>query len=430
MYENGLLKFNIKKRPVQSWLLYWVFLLPFFFGTFIDLLNFPNAIKYTIDFVLVALSFLVIFNFNISLRKNTLLLSLVVIFFSIYCFIFYILNFQSPFYFLWGFRNNFRFFIVFFLFIKFFSQTDIKNCFKIFDIVFYVNFPVCLIQYFVFNLKQDYLGGVFGNTRGCNGYLINFFIIVVAKSVLDFMNGKEKTWICFIKLSITMLVSAMAELKFYFVVFLIVIILAAVFTSFSFKKLVLLIFSFIIVTVGSALLISIFDIDNFFSVEGVLELAFRDHYSSKTSVNRLSAISTLSKRISTEWYTRFFGMGLGNCDTSSFEICNTPFFKTYEYLGYHLMSSAILFLEVGYIGIVIYLSFFAFVFYYANKFKKSDKANESYFQLAMIMAVVCCILVFYNSTLRTEASYMVFFVLSAPFVFLKKNNEGGITLYE
>ena len=43
-------------------------------------------------------------------------------------------------------------------------------------------------------------------------------------------------------------------------------------------------------------------------------------------------------------------------------------------------------------------------------------ANELFCRIGMIMSVVCFILVFYNSSLRTEIAYMAFFSLSLPFI--------------
>jgi len=47
---------------------------------------------------------------------------------------------------------------------------------------------------------------------------------------------------------------------------------------------------------------------------------------------------------------------------------------------------------------------------------KKDNAVKEYGQIALIAAVLCIMLGIYDSSLRTEAGYMMYFVLSFPFI--------------
>jgi len=100
---------------------------------------------------------------------------------------------------------------------------------------------------------------------------------------------------------------------------------------------------------------------------------------------------------------------------TAFAICNTPFYQRYSYLHYTWFSAAMLFLETGYVGLVLYGMFFVLVFQHAFRRRKVG-GNVIYCQLAMMMVVVSGILLFYNSSLRTEAAYMIYFVFAAPFI--------------
>ena len=73
------------------------------------------------------------------------------------------------------------------------------------------------------------------------------------------------------------------------------------------------------------------------------------------------------------------------------------------------------FFETGIIGLIAYLSFFVMCFILARRQIKKG-ANELLGRIGMIMSAVCFILVFYNSSLRTEIAYMAFFSLSLPFI--------------
>ena len=166
----------------------------------------------------------------------------------------------------------------------------------------------------------------------------------------------------------------------------------------------------------SALLVALFNFENFLSIESIWKFATQEHYSSAQTVNRLSAIPTLTRMFMPDVKDRIFGFGLGNCDTSSFAICNTPFYQAYGYLRYTFFSAAFLFLEVGYIGLFLYIAFFVLTFILIINRIKRGLCNKLHAQTALIMLGLAAILIFYNSSLRAEAGYMVFFILALPFI--------------
>lgn len=51
---------------------------------------------------------------------------------------------------------------------------------------------VSLYQFFVMQLDGDYLGGIFGVEKGGNVYTNIFFVIVVTKSVLSYLEKKRR----------------------------------------------------------------------------------------------------------------------------------------------------------------------------------------------------------------------------------------------
>ncbi|MBR3988862.1 MAG: hypothetical protein IKK10_06110 [Clostridia bacterium] len=285
------------------------------------------------------------------------------------------------------------------------------------DILFWVNVPVTLIQYFVFHYQQDYLGGIFGIESGANASSIIFFTIVLSHSIIKYMNRQESFWLCGLKCVVTLIFSALAELKFFFFFFIIIMIMAAFLTAFSWRKLLIFLVCAFVIFLTSTLLVTLFEnFEGFFSLKNIWELATQKHYSTDETVNRLSAIPTLSEMLVPKFSDRLFGFGLGNCDTSSFKICNTPFYQAYGHLRYTFFSAAFLFLEVGYIGLLFYIAFFVLCFFMIRKRMKNGLCNDLYGSVALIMAVLSIVLVVYNSSLRAEAGYMVYFVLALPFV--------------
>lgn len=418
MLNNGIL--YLKRRSLSETFTYLIFFMPFFLSFFQDFIGIPSFIKYTIDICWLGALVFLLFVKRAYVKKEIAPIIIIVSVFFVIAFIAYLFNFQSPFYFLWGVRNNLRFYIAFLAFTTFFDSKDVDICMSFLDKIFWLNIVVTFIQFFVLGYSQDYLGGIFGIEKGCNAYMIVFFSIVVVKSIVNFFNDKESALLCFAKCGITMIISVMAELKVFFLMFVIVLIVASIITKFSWKKVVLYIISFFFLMLAGIIMVGLFGESSNLNIDNIIDLIFKSHYSTARDLGRMTALPTISKYYLTEPLERMFGMGLGNCDTSTFEICNTPFYRAHSYLHYTWLSSAFLFLETGYIGLALFLLFFVAVFILAYRKSKQEESNKTFCQMAMIMAIMCIILTFYNSSLRTETGYMAYFVLALPFVATSK----------
>lgn len=193
-------------------------------------------------------------------------------------------------------------------------------------------------------------------------------------------------------------------------------IVAMLMTKFSWRKLIAFVCIAILMMFAGSILTVIFGESNELSIQRIFELLTSDTYASAEDLGRVSAIPTISKKILTNWFDKLFGMGIGNCDTSTFAICNTPFFQRYEHLHYSWFSSAFLFLETGYIGLLLNLLFYVLVIVFAVKQLKKQESEPLYCKMSVIFAIICIILTFYNSALRKEVGYMAYFVLALPFI--------------
>ncbi len=418
--SNGQL--TIKKHTLSEWLAISIFVLPFFFSFFLELLKLPGIVKYSIDVSWVLAFAFLFFRKNVLVnRKATSFLVLVGVWF-LYVTMVYVFQYQSIFYYLWGMRNNLRFYVAFLAFFTILDEEMVAACLKFVDFLFWINTFVTLFQFFVLGYQQDYLGGIFGVTRGCNAYSSILFAIVITKSILLYMNQKEGMISCFLKCAVSLVLSAMSEIKFFFVLFVIILVMCSFLTKFSWRKvLVFGIMSMVIMFAGSILTI-IFGSGEELSLQRIFELATASNYATAEDLGRFTAIPTISQRILTTWPERLFGMGIGNCDTSAFAICNTPFFQAYEDLHYSWFSSAFLFLETGYVGLFMNLGFFVMCFISSLKQYKEDKLSL-FPPMGMVFAVICVILTFYNSALRKEVGYLMYFVLAIPLVTKPSNQK-------
>ena len=421
MNLSNLRQVQIKKRSATRWIALAILFLPFLFSFLTEFLGLPRVIRFSIDFLIIISIIIVavnaLLNRKFTVSRITSVLSVLVIVFFLYTLIAYLFNYQSVFYYIWGFRNNFRFFAAFFLFINFFEFDDVQDIFKAFDILFWVHFVITLIQFFVLKYEQDFLGGIFGTEKGCNGYIAFFLIIIAAKSMLSFMSGNEKMHVCFLKSAAVLLNAALAELKSFFFFFILILIISSIITSFSAKKVVLMVGVAFLIMVTYIILISLFDtFENFLSFEFLKNVFTQSHYASDKDMGRFTSISYVCEHFLTTFPKQIFGMGLGNCDTSTMSIFNTSFHDIYGDTHYALFSISFMLIETGFVGLFMYMAFFALCLCYSVFWFRKNRGNKFFNQMGMMMSIFCFAFVFYNPSLRTEAGYMIYFVLALPFI--------------
>lgn len=410
---------KIKKRIQSQGLCRFLLLFPFAFGVLNDLLGLPNAIKYGMDVVWVAAVLLmVLYRRSLDISRIRILL-LWVLLFLFATFLVYIPRWQSGLYYLWGLRNNFRLYGAFFTWCVFMKQEDAWDCLKILDKLFWVNLMAVLVQYLLLGKTGDYLGGIFGTRKGCNGFTNLFLCIMVAKSLVFCLHRRESIGNCLIKVSAAMVIAALAELKFFFVEALLILLVAVCLAPLRRRNFLLILGGAVAVGFGVLVLEWVFpNYSGFFSWSWMWEAASASRgYTSSGDFNRLNAITRINDRFLVHWWDKLFGFGLGNCETSAFSILNTPFFRKYGHLHYSWMSHAFWYLECGWMGLDFYIGFFVLLFFQIRFAERSCSTEMlPLCKTARIMALLCPLIAVYNSSLRTEAGYMAYFILAVPFM--------------
>lgn len=422
---NSNLVLKIKKRTQPEYLIMMVVLLPFLFGVCYDIIGFSAAL-YLIDFAVLFLSVLIVLNLNrkrIDINRSHKFIYLIPICFMLITFVVYIFNYQSILYYFWGFRNNFRYYFAFFAFITFIGKKDIDFYLKIFDNLFWINNVIVVFQYFVLGKKHDYLGGLFGVSKGCNAYLYIFLVIITVKSIVYFLNKKETFWLMVSKCGLSLIVAALAELKFFYVQFIIIVAISVLITDFSFRKLSLILVGIIGVIVAVNLLIYIYPyFSDIFSLDALFETASIGGYSAENQVNRLTTIPIISEKFLNSIPQKLFGLGLGNCDTSNFSFLNTEFFEEFSYLRYNWFSTSFMYVENGFVGLIFFFLFFISIFVFSIKRMRISGKHKFYYQISAIMSINAVFIAIYNGSLRMEAGYLVYFMMSFPFILDKYND--------
>lgn len=399
----------------------------FFFPTaqafLTELLPIPDAIKFLCDGFLVLL-LLKLFSQRFTKIDNYSMPFVVIVgLFFFITLVGYLFNYQSVFYYLWGLRNNIRMFVAFFAFAYLADWEDAKGWIKALDVLFVINFAVVILQYFS-GYGQDYIGGIFGTSKGCNGSLLIFLCIVFAKTILSFMRGEEKMSKCIFVSVASLLVSTLSELKMFFILFILILFMASFMTAHSIKKTLFFAFGAVLVVLFSTLLTVLYkDFTDFLSFDSLIKALTDTGYATDEDIGRFTALPVISQRFLPGFFRKLFGLGLGNCDSSSLSMFNTPFFESHQTVHYSYFSYAFLFLETGFVGLALYASFFVASFFVSRKLKKLEMADEFACQMSIILSVISLILLVYNSSLRMEIGFMLFFVLALPIISANEQRE-------
>lgn len=409
---------RFRRKSVWEWLALFVLVMPFAFSFLMDLLRFPSLVKYTVDIGWMGLLVgLMLCRTRLPNTQAGKLAVIAGVFFGV-SLIGFLAQYQSVFYYLWGIRNNARFFVFFFACICFVRQRSIPAYLRFFDMLFWINLPVVLFQYFVMHKAQDQLGGIFGVETGCNGSVNIFLVIIVTKSLLYAIDRRESVGVCLAKCMAALVIAALSELKIFFLEFLCIGVLSLAVTKFSFRKLWIGACAAAGVLAAIRLFVAVFpEYSDWFRIERIWNtLTDTSGYTAQNDMNRLTAVPIAWKTFLPTTFQKLFGLGLGSCDYASFDFLVTPFYRAYEGLHYTWFSVAFLILETGVVGLGAHVLFFAVLFFQAGKREKARQAEPVYCRIAKITAVMCLALIFYNASMRSEAAYMLYFILALPFV--------------
>ncbi len=411
---------KIRKRSQNKILIWILFAGTFFLSPLIQFLHFPNFIKYSLDVTWMLLLMTMLFKNKKQISKELYFLKNFIIVFFVLTLIIYLLNYQSILYYLWSFRNNFRGYIIFMAAIYYFDEKDIDDILKFLNFMFYINAVVMLIQFLAFGYKQDNLGGIFGVEQGCNAYINIFFCIILVINYIGYFHKKVKLGTFIFKACILLILSGMAELKFFYIEFIALIILGFFVVKGHIKKFMICVGGIAIFGIGLNTIRSVFP-----NIEmGVMQLieyaTSTKGYTSSGDLNRLFFFSQVNRLFLTTPIRRIFGLGLGNCDyATGISAVTSPFAAMYQdRLHYGWMSTAFMYLEAGYIGLFFLFGFFISIcfFCYIKSKKYCNEQSEYYYKIGFLLGIVAIMNGLYNISLRIESCYIIYLVLAIPFI--------------
>lgn len=389
-----------------------------------DILNFPSSITYLTDVLLV---FLLVKEYrnifsnikNSNSKVQNIIFSLILI----NMFLGATVNLVNPILFLWGMRNNLRFYLFFFLCIGVLRKKDVDLFIKILKKFYWINFFLCLYQYFILGLSNDYLGGIFGITQGCNAYINIFLCMILAIILGEYFTKKVTTFKFLLYIVTSILIATFCELKIFYIEFIIMFLLVILNSKISLKTIFICGIGIFGICIGVFFMLSYNpEIFNLFLNRDSLNYYLNGKgYTNSGDLNRFTAIQEIYKQFfKGNIKLSLFGFGLGSCEHSSFKFLESDFYIKYSYLNYRWMTHAWVYLEQGIIGILLLLLFYIKIFNF-NIMRK--KIIPVYLYIAVLTYVPICILgLIYNCALQLEASYLLAFMCSIPYVMVKEKN--------
>lgn len=398
-----------------------------FIKFFIDVFNVPETAWYLCDIinvVLFLLAFKKIINTFSKIKANRFLV-LIMLFLAL-TFLGHLINGGSILLYLWGLRNIGRMFVFWINCIVILNKEDVEKIFKILYIAFILNFIISIFQFSILGIKGDNLGGIFGTKGSSNSFSLNLIVIVTTWTFIRYLDKDVSTIKLVLCMGIAVVLATLTELKSYYILMVILVILALILQKkLNFRSIVILFFLFLGVMLAGTLLEKVFpDSVQYFTIEGMTEYLTGSGgvgYSSTDDLSRTGAVSTIHEIFfEGDIIKEIFGFGLGNCEASSISIFNSSFYNRYEYLHYRWFFHAMTYIELGFTGILWFIIFAITMLIYV--LKRADKNNKIEYNVAcltVIMIIYSLIIACYNSSLRIESGYLIYFILASSFILFK-----------
>ena len=396
----------------------------------VDLLHLPNVIRYLLDVNMLVIIFFILFRGTLE-KKHTKQITGYVMAYMIILVVLSAMRVNPVGQIFWGVRNNFFYIIFFLVCVKVFEFADVERIFDNLVKLQTLNVLCGLYEYYILDMSGDYFGGMFGYQQGCNGHLNVYLMVISAYAVCKYTQNKmhifRMVWI----LLSSVLMATLGELKIFYVELLMIVILCLLLNRQKIKSMLVFVSAIAVIFVGVQILSVTYEesVAVLYNIENVLEYnSIMDYGSGDIRIARFTVIAQINEYFfGDNFLVKLFGYGLGACESSqTFSWANSTFADRYGYLQYRDLSSAMNYLETGFLGVMAFLLIFIIIFMNVQKFRKCKFANcEDYInvfaQIMCLMAIVC---IFYNSSVRREIAYLLFFSLSSSYVYMKKyDNE-------
>lgn len=384
--------------------------------------NLNKILVYLGDIINIFL-FLIAFSFNKKVKQKIKIANPIffMILFTMFGILSNFINYEKSILLIWGVKNILRFYMFFYSTVVLVNEDKLEFFISILKFCFFSSLPLCIYQHFfvkypVGTIIGDQVGGIFLSYSGCNTPLHCIILLYSSYVILNYFKNKVKFSYFFIVTISSLLMAILAELKVYIAEYLFIILLSCVQCKISVKSLFKITFLAFLLSFSISYFIAVNDnghnySDNF-SLSGFFEIATRKSgYDGVGDLNRLTGIGTINKTIfKNHPMKKIFGIGIGNAEFTNFY--TSDFYRHNNKLHYQWFHAIWLYIENGFIGLVLFISMLLSIFLDLRKI-----SNCYYYDYVKICLLFMFILLFYNTSLRVESSgFLLYFIMAIPYI--------------
>lgn len=330
----------------------------------------------------------------------------------------------------WSIRNWGRMIAFLYLCIACLDLNAINRVICFFVRLYDINTVVILIQYCFLRSKYgaDQLNGLFGRmTSGINVTVSLIVFCIVISGYFAKRINRRRLFMTIIEISA---VAVVAELRAVFV-FLVLLVFAYIVANLKFsvkqffKYFALASLVIISLVAASYYLVKIYPyFEGFFNIRRIIaDASTEGGYGYTGYIDRLNAIPVINKYFFNELglWVKLFGIGMGNGEYSSVNFLTSPFYNkfgnTFHYMNF---TSAVLYLEVGFVGLILYSFSFIGLLVKFTKDVRSNKEKSKqllfYQNIGLGAALISIIFILYNNLQRADGGIILAFFLAVPII--------------
>ena len=387
---------------------------------FMTILGVPSIISYICDAVNLLLLYWVVKRFNQLLCDTTTKwLSRIFLVLFIFGCINQIINMVPIQMALWGDRNFYRYYILFFAVLLYLSVSDIQEIMNIFYWIQIINLVYGLYKFLILGLQEDaFGGGLFPNGGG-----MNLFCLLVSLYYTNAYINKTGSFFRMLTMILSsFLLAVFAEEKFLMIGEVLVLIFSLIINNkFTIRKIIILGVGIIAIILGLQILKR--------AIPSTYELLFNfseltDYatatYSEGYRIPRIGAFRVIDSLFLHTGLQKWFGLGLGNCDTSNFSFLQSDFYRQYGSYNYRWFTHQWTYLEMGRIGFFLYIMFFvAIIIILSLYIKRVSGIHKVLIQTSLIYSIITIMFVWHSAATRIDTGYYIFFGIAMGLVSIK-----------
>lgn len=429
---------KIRLRHLVEFQLYYMLIIK----SFISILHIPEVFKYVLDVNMVLMIALALPSLPRIFKDKDFrkLNSYIVLYMAVMIVSAFIKNVPAG-QIIWATRNNFFFIIFFFICTIAMNAKDTERILDNIVKLQVYNVLCVLIEFFIMHRKNDFLGGMFGTTQGCNVYLNVYMMVITTYTIVRYLYKKTPVSTVLLVVVSNAAIAAVSELKFYYFELGMILILALVLSGKSSKNLYIVVFIFGALFIGIRILsvVNSGSIDILSSFDSLIEYSTEDYANDEGfMITRITSFSQINKYFfNNRTIYKLFGFGFGSCESSkTFAWANSSFATAHEDTGYRNLTVSVNYLETGYIGLILFIAIFVFILLNTKKYK--GMFDEKYDYIVVLSQTFIPLLIinfWYNASIRIECAYLSYFMLAVIYIFVNdyrqnemKNKKQNLTL--